>query len=167
MYPLSLPEKSRETVIHAFITSRLDYCNSLLYGISKSQVARLQLVQNAAAKFLKNGRKFDHVTPILRALHWLPVHFRIEFKILLFVFKCLNNLAPNYLSDLLCPYNPSRSLRSSYLNLLTIPCSRLKRRGTEPFWWWALDCGTVCLYNLEWPPLYQFSKLSLKLICFP
>ncbi len=74
-----------QTVIHAFITSCLDYCNSLFYGISKSQVARLQLVENAAAKFLKNGRKYDHATPILRALHWLPVHVRNDFKVPLFV----------------------------------------------------------------------------------
>ncbi len=63
-----------------------------------------------------------------------------------------------------CPYNPSRSLRSSNLNLLTIPRSRLKHRGDRAFRWWALDCGIVCLYNLEWPTLYQFLHLSLKLI---
>ncbi len=76
------------------ITTRLDYCNSLYLSISKSSIARLQLVQNAAAKFLKGQRKFDRVTPILKLL---PVHFRIEFKIILYVFKSINNLAPIYL----------------------------------------------------------------------
>ncbi len=74
--------KTLEIAIHALITSRLDYCNSLYLGISKSSIARLQLVKNAAAKFLKGQRKFDHVTPSLKSLHWLPAHLRIEFKIL-------------------------------------------------------------------------------------
>lgn len=102
-----LPKRSMETAIHALITSRLDYCNSLYFGISKSQMARLQVVQNAAARFLKGKRKFDHATPLLRSLHWLPINFRIDFKILLLVFKSLNDLAPSYLSDLLHPYLPT------------------------------------------------------------
>uniref|UniRef100_A0A8C1LVL1 Reverse transcriptase domain-containing protein n=1 Tax=Cyprinus carpio TaxID=7962 RepID=A0A8C1LVL1_CYPCA len=71
----SLSEKTLEIAVHALITSRLDYCNSLYYGIAKHSIARLQLVQNAAAKFLKRKRKFDHVSPILKSLLWLPVHF--------------------------------------------------------------------------------------------
>ncbi len=125
--------KTLEIAIHALITTRLDYCNSLYLGISKSSVARLQLVQNAAARFLKGKRKFDHVTPILKSLHWLPVHYRIEFKILLFVFKSINNLAPSYLSDLLYPYNPTRILRSGDQRLLSVPRSRLKYRGDRAF----------------------------------
>ncbi len=125
--------KTLEIAIHALITTRLDYCNSLYLGISKSSIARLQLVQNAAARFLKGKRKFDHVTPILKSLHWLPVHHRIEFKILLFVFKSINNLAPSYLSDLLYPYNPTRNLRSGDQRLLSVPRSRLKYRGDRAF----------------------------------
>ncbi len=120
----------RSLAIH---TTRLDYCNSLYLGISKSSIARLQLVQNAAARFLKGQRKFDHVTPILKLLHWLPVHHRIEFKFLLFVFKSINNLAPSYLSDLLYPYNPTRNLRSGDQRLLSVPRSRLKYRGDRAF----------------------------------
>ncbi len=76
-------------------TSRLDYCNSLYYGIS-----HLQLVQNAAARLLEGKRKYEHITPILMSLHWLPVKYRIDFKIVLFVYKALNNLAPQYLTGL-------------------------------------------------------------------
>ncbi len=125
--------KTLEIAIYALITTRLDYCNSLYLGISKSSIARLQLVQNAAARFLKGQRKFDHVTPILKSLHWLPVHHRIEFKILLYVFKSINNLAPSYLSDLLYPYNPTRNLRSGDQRLLSVPRSRLKYRGDRAF----------------------------------
>ncbi len=69
-----------EKVIHAFITSRLDYCNSLYLGLPKSLLARLQMVQNAAARLLTGAKKHDHITPILTSLHWLPVSFRIQFN---------------------------------------------------------------------------------------
>uniref|UniRef100_A0A3B5Q121 Reverse transcriptase domain-containing protein n=1 Tax=Xiphophorus maculatus TaxID=8083 RepID=A0A3B5Q121_XIPMA len=101
-----VPVDHFEILIHAFITTRLDYCNSLYVGVSQSSLSRLQLVQNAAARLLTGSRKREHVTPILYSLHWLPVHFRVHFKILLFVFKSLNGLAPSYLSELLhihCP----------------------------------------------------------------
>ncbi|XP_042352033.1 uncharacterized protein LOC121950173, partial [Plectropomus leopardus] len=122
-----------ETVIHAFVTNRLDYCNALYLGVSGSSIARLQLVQNAAACLLTGTRKFDHISPILASLHWLPIHFRIHFKILLFVFKSLNGLAPPYLSELLHPYTPSRSLRSADQLLLRVPKTRLKLRGDRAF----------------------------------
>ncbi len=125
--------KTLEIAIHALITTRLDYCNSLYLCISKSSIARLQLVQNAPVKFLKGQCKFDHVTPILKSLHWLPVHLRIEFKILLYVFKSINNLAPSYLSDQLYPYNPSRNLRSGDQRLLSVPRSRIKHRVDRAF----------------------------------
>ncbi len=99
----------------------LDYCNSVYYGVSQSSLSRLQLVQNAAARLLSGTRKYEPVTPILSALHWLPIKYRIDFKILLFVYKALNNLAPQYLTDLLRPYTPSRTLRSSDLCLLIVP----------------------------------------------
>ena len=76
-----------EKVLHAFIGSRLDYCNALYSGISRRNVRRLQLVQNAAARFLTGARRRDHITPVLAALHCLPGCFRIDFKILLLVLK--------------------------------------------------------------------------------
>lgn len=122
-----------EWVIHAFLSSRLDYCNSLYYGINSTTLTRLQIVQNAAARLLKGTRKREHITPILASLHWLPVRFRVNFKIILFVYKCLNNLAPLYLSELLEHYNPSRDLRSGTQKLLSIPRYRLKHRGYRVF----------------------------------
>ncbi len=117
--------------VHAFVTSRLDYCNSLYCGISKSQIVHLQLVQNAAARLLLKCRKHEHITPVLRSLHWLPVCQRIDCKILLFAYKSLHN--PVYLSELLHLYTPSRSLRSCDQALLVVPHVRLKRRGERAF----------------------------------
>ena len=130
--PLLTPQHF-ETVIHAFITSRLDYCNALYIGVSQASLARLQLVQNAAARLLTGTRKREHITPILASLHWLPVHFRVHFKILIFVFKSLNGLAPPYLSELLHPYAPARSLRSADQLLLEVPRAKRKLRGDRAF----------------------------------
>ncbi len=102
-----------EKVIHGFITSRLDYCNALYLGLPKSLLARLQMVQNAAARLLTGAKKHDHITPILASLHWLPVSFRIQFNILLIVFKALNGQAPSYISDLISFKSTSKPLRSA------------------------------------------------------
>ena len=124
-----LSHNDLEIVIHAFITSRLDYCNSLYLGLPQSSLRRLQLVQNAAARLLTGTRRHEHITPILASLHWLPVIFRIQFKIVLFVYKALNGLAPAYITELVQPHSAQRSLRSSNKGLLYVPHSRLKQRG--------------------------------------
>ena len=79
------------TVIHAFVTSKLDFCNALLYGLPKYVIKRLQHVQNSAARVIYLSRKFDQVTPLLIDLHWLPIEQGISFKILLITFKILHD----------------------------------------------------------------------------
>ncbi len=98
-----------EMLIHAFMTSRLDYCNAVLGGCSACLINKLQLVQNAAARVLTRTRKYDHISPVLSTLHWLPIKHRIDFKILLMTYKALNSLAPQYLSELLSHYIPQNS----------------------------------------------------------
>ena len=83
--------RHRETLIHTFVTSKIDQYNILLSGLRQDQVRKLQYVQNSAARLLTGSCKHEHITPVLRDLHWLPVHERIRFKILLMTFKCLIN----------------------------------------------------------------------------
>lgn len=78
-----------EKLVHALVSSRLDYCNALLIGIPGSSIQRLQYIQNCAARVVMRVRKTEHITPILHKLHWLPVRFRIEYKICLLTYQCL------------------------------------------------------------------------------
>ncbi len=96
-----LSMSNAEMLIHAFMTSRLDYCNNLLGGCSARLINKLQMVQNAAARVLTRTRKYGHISPVLSALHWLPIEHCIDLKILLITYKALNGLAPQYLSELL------------------------------------------------------------------
>ena len=108
-----LHEKDIQSLMHAAMSTRIDYCDSLLYGIPNKYLKKLQLLQNSAARIVKQIKKTDHITPILAELHWLPVTFRIKYKLLLFAFKVYHDTAPQYLLELLHPYVPSRNLRST------------------------------------------------------
>jgi hypothetical protein len=89
-----------KTLVHAFVTSRLDNGNSLFVGISGKNIQRLRRVLNSAARVVCLSLKFDHITPHLIELHSLPVEARISLKVLLLVYKALNGMAPSYLADM-------------------------------------------------------------------
>jgi len=91
----SLPTKAAETLVHVFVSSRLDYCNALLYGVADGLYRRLQSVQNAAVRLVSGLRRRDHIRPTLLRLHWLPVRQRVLFKVAVLVYQCLNDLAPS------------------------------------------------------------------------
>ena len=121
-----LTEDATKTVMQSLVMSRLDYCNALLIGIQQDLIAKLQRLQNSAARIVSRTRKYEHITPVLIKLHWLPIKFRIQFKVLLLVYKALNGLAPKYIKELLVPYKPRRHLRSEAKGLLDEPRTRLK-----------------------------------------
>ena len=126
-------ENCLKTLAASFILSRLDYCNALFKNIQGYQIEKLQKLQNFAAKVVLKKSLYDHVTPCLMELHWLPIKYRIDFKIAVTTFKCLNDLAPSYLSELIEIYTPSRSLRSSSLNLLKPKVTHFKTLGDKSF----------------------------------
>lgn len=82
---------------------------------------------------LQRVKKFESITPVLANLRWLPVHFRVKYKILIFVYKALNNQAPTYLTNLLIPYNPPKALRSENQKLLTVPRTKYLQKGNHAF----------------------------------
>ena len=119
-----LTKDATEKLIHAFISSKLDFCNSLLVNLPAQLISKLQRVQNAAARIITGTPRREHITPILQQLHWLPVQQRIDFKTLLLTWKAANAEAPVYLQNLIQPYQPSRNLRSGNDGLLVQPIVR-------------------------------------------
>ncbi len=121
---------------------RLDYYNSLLSGANQKSLFCLQLVQNAAARLITGFNRRHHSTPVLTSLHRIPLHFRIDFKILLIIFKARQGLALSYITEFLTPYEPSSSLRSSGRSLLVVPKWKLKSKGG-----WAFSTKAAKLWN--------------------
>ena len=108
-----LPKAAAVTLANALVSSRLDYCNSLFYGISSGQLRRLQSVQNTLCRIVTGTSRYASVTPALMKLHWLPVRYRIIFKTNLITYKCLGEQTPVYLSQYLTPFSSLKNTRRS------------------------------------------------------
>ena len=91
--------ESLSFVFHSLVMPCLDYCNATLACLSTSQLRRLQSVLNAAARLIHRSPRYEHVTSMLRDLHWLWSLERVDFKLDMFVYRCMQGLAPRYLSD--------------------------------------------------------------------
>jgi len=133
----SLDHDSIATLVHAFISSRVDYCCSLLTGCPKFVMDKFQKVLSAAARVITNSRKYERGLMYTRRheLHWLDIHERIQFRIAVTVRRCLNGLAPVYLTQLctsVTQNRPSCRLRSSYCHRLAVPSVKLST-GSRSF----------------------------------
>ena len=125
-------EEAAKTLVHTLITSRLDYCNALLYGIPNVLMDKLWCVQKASARLITNTGKYDHITPVLIDLHMLPMNHRVQYKILLLTYKSLKGLSPVYLTELLQP-RKNKGTRRDNMNLLVEPRFKYVTYGGRSF----------------------------------
>ena len=88
----------RQILVQGLVVSHMDYCNSLLLGAHECYISKLQLMQNMAARTICGLRKYNRILPSLQELHWLKILERISYKVLVFVYQCVNNLASTYLT---------------------------------------------------------------------
>ena len=123
-----------KNAVQALIISRLDYCNSLLLNLPTSQIARLQRIQNKAARLVTRTSMREHITPVLKELNWLPIDRRIVYKVI--TYKALHGLAPVYLAELLAPRSLNNCLQGANALTLHQPIAQ-KRVGEGAFWFWS------------------------------
>ena len=114
-----LSNQATQTFVHALIIGRTDYWNSILYGLPAKQIPKFQRFQNSAARLIFKIPKFYHISPILCIVHWLPVEFRIHFKIIIITFKAIHGQAPVYLQELISKREEKRyNLRSCAMGIM-------------------------------------------------
>jgi hypothetical protein len=127
---------SAKKLASSLVLSHFDYCNALLFKLPESSIQNMQRIQNWAAKVVLGRGKYDSATDALRDCHWLPIKARVQYKLLVLVFKSMNGLAPIYLQKLLTPKNMITNRRTrSYLenNLLSIPFTKKKTYADRAF----------------------------------
>ena len=155
------------TLICAYVLSKLDYCNSLLSNCPQYLLDKLQRVQNAAVRLVFRAKKHDHITPLMKKLHWLPIHQRIKYKVACHCFHFFHGSAPSYFSDLLTVYTPSRTLRSSSdSRLLSVPKTKTVTYGKRSFSFAAPSLWNSLPYHLRHSSSLASFKRSLKTYLF-
>lgn len=158
----SLTKSACERLTHAFISSRIDSCNSLLINIPAIHLIKLQRIQNAAARVILKKPKRHSASVLLKELHWLPVKQRIDFKVACLVFKCIAGDAPSYLSCFIKPYVSNRELRSLSQNFVIQPTVFLKSYGERSFSFYGPKLWNTLPSNLRHCESYPCFKRLLK-----
>jgi len=157
-----IPRTVFQSLVSDLVLPRMDYCNAVLAGIPLHLAWRLQSVMNAAARLVFMSSKCDHITPLLHQLHWLKVPRRIDYKLVVLVYKCLHGLSPSHLADKLRHPAESqfrRHLLSASSHELSVPHTKLSTYDH-----WAFPVTTVQIWNRL--PQHITSAPSLPVFCF-
>ncbi len=149
-----------EMFVHAFMTSRLDYCNALLGGCPASSINKLQIVQNAAARVLTRSRIYDHITPIFTVSALATYYVPYQLQNIITAYKALNDLAPAYLTNLLSRYNPTRSLRSQNSGHLVVIRIAKSTKVGRTFSYWLPNSGIAFLITFGVQPHTLYLNLD-------
>ena len=161
----NIDEEMTRTLVQALITTRLDYCNSLLIGTLDYILHKLQHIQNSATRIVFNKIWVYHITPYLESLHWLKIEYRIWYKTCMLMFKCVKGLAPDYLCELVISYH-NRNLRSSTVNLLPVSKHKLSQVHNSSFKSVSLRLSNMLLHNLHNENDLMTFKSKLKTVLF-
>ena len=151
-----LTDDATKLAIHTLITSRLDYCNSLLIGISLRLQRKLQNIQRTSARLITKRRKFDSIISQLIELQWLPIKQRIDYNVLMLVYKALHNQTPSDITNMIQINVERRRLRSNCSTLLFEPRTYCVTFGDRAFSSYAPNAAVND--HLE-PPLLKYSPL--------
>ena len=154
-----LTTEATKLAVHTLVTYKLDYCNSLLIGITDNHLQRLQNIQRTAARLITKKRKYDSISTELINLHWLPIRQRIDFKVLVLVYKSIHHHAPVYIANLLTDYTCTRELRSTSSDARTF---FIPRTQCQTF----ADRSFSCYAPRIWNDLPDYIKLADSLEIF-
>ena len=156
-----LTDDTTITLVHSLVTGRLDYCNSLSFGLASKSIYKLQLAQNSSARIISRTRKHEHISPIFEKLHWLPINKRAIYKRIVLTFNSLHRNGYAYIKNALNWYTPPRDLRSSYCPSLIPVKSRSIRINIR-----LLQGGSTRHWNslpksIKWAPSLTIFKRQL------
>jgi hypothetical protein len=166
----NLPKDVLKTLLHAFVSTRLDYCNALFYGLPKSDIRKLQSVQNAAARLIGGLRKYDHITSLMRdQLHWLPISFRIDYKIAVLTYKALHHQSPDYVTAMCCLAADSSSINghrsASNGDLIPVPWNSVFY-GKRSYYYAAPEVWNKIPVHIRKEPTFSTFSKQLKTVLF-
>ena len=157
------------TIIHALISCRLDYCNSLLYNVPTHKTDRLQSLQNQWTRILTKSPRREQITPVYKNLHWLNIQDRITYKILMLTYTLYYNIAPTYLCELISRRESSVNTRlgSDQHQLIMPPISKdYSKTFLERSFIYAAPCEWNKLSECIRTSTFDSFRKSVKIILF-